>query len=199
MGFNLCQTAPHKLHSKILGSSVISNSGSSHSGQVRVGPNGTFLKFDVFKVGIVLGSGVYSTMKNKKDMLINKVKLLLKKIKAPTYLHKFGPKMYKLWQHVFALFFKANCKLSYRRTTQILRQLGFKVATKSTLQRHSSKLFLPFWQKLFSQTISRITNIVSIDGTGLEKSRASEHYIKRIDAKRPFWQRLSFEFSCWRK
>ena len=45
---------------------------------------------------------------------------------------------------------------------------------------------MPFWQKLFQQTISKISNIVSIDGTGLEKTKASEHYIRRIDAKRPF-------------
>ena len=104
----------------------------------------------------------------------------------PRFLHHFGPKMYELWQHVFALFFKANCRLSYRRATQILRQLGFKVATKSTIQRYSSKLILPFWQKLFEVTSPKITKIVSIDGTGLEKTQASEHYIKRVDAKRPF-------------
>ena len=122
----------------------------------------------------------------EQKQLINKIKHLLKKANVPKYPNYFGPKIYKLWQHVFALFFKANCRLSYRRTTQILRQLGFKVATKSTIQRYSSKLVLPFWQKLFNQTISKITRIVSIDGTGLEKTQASEHYIKRIDAIRPF-------------
>ena len=123
---------------------------------------------------------------SKQNKLVNKVKHLLKKCKVPTYLHHFGPKMYKLWQHVFALFIKAECQFSYRRTTNFLRNLGFKVATKSTLQRYSSKLLLPFWQKLFYKTISKISSIVSIDGTGLERTKASEHYIRRIDAKRPF-------------
>ena len=40
--------------------------------------------------------------------------------------------------------------------------------------------------KLFSKTISKVSKIVSVDGTGLERTKASEHYIKRIDAKRPF-------------
>lgn len=123
---------------------------------------------------------------NKKNELIQKVKHLLLKIGAPKRLHHFGPKIYELWQHVFALFVKAECQLSYRRTTKFLRKLGFSVATKSTLQRYSAKLLLPFWQKLFRETISRISNIVSIDGTGLERTKASEHYIRRIDAKRPF-------------
>jgi len=106
----------------------------------------------------------------------------------PRFLHHFGPKMYELWQHVFALFVKAECQFSYRRTTRFLRDLGFKVATKSTLQRYSSKLRLPFWQKMFYQTVFRVTKIVSMDGTGLERTKASEHYIRRIDAKRPFYR-----------
>jgi len=117
----------------------------------------------------------------KKNQLIQKVKHLLRKIKAPTYLHRFGPKIYKLWQHIFALFFKANCKLSYRRTSFILRQLGFKVATKSTLQRYSQKLKLPFWRKLFQLTTNSISKLMAIDGTGLSKTNVSEHYIKRIN------------------
>lgn len=121
-------------------------------------------------------------MKNK-NKLIQKVKHLLRQIKAPKYLHHFGPKMYQLWQHVFALFVKAECQLSYRRTTKLLSKLGFKVATKSTLQRYAKKLKIGFWQNLFKQTISKI---VCLDGTGLSKTRASDHYINRIDGKRPF-------------
>ena len=99
----------------------------------------------------------------------------------PVRLHRFGPKTYKLWQHIFALFIKASCKLSYRRTTALLRSLGFLVATKSTLQRYAAKLSLPFWQKVLRQNISGCSKIISIDATGLSKTGASEHYIKRID------------------
>jgi len=123
---------------------------------------------------------------SKENKLINKIKHLLSKAKAPKYLHHFGPKMYELWQHVFTLLVKAECQLSYRRTTRFLRDLGFKVATKSTLQRYSAKLLLPFWQKIFYGTIFKIGDIVSIDGTGLERTKASEHYIRRIDDKKPF-------------
>ncbi|MFH1395911.1 MAG: transposase [archaeon] len=130
-------------------------------------------------------------MKEKKS-LINKIKYLLGKIGAPKRLHRFGPKIYNLWQHVFALFIKANCGLSYRRTTDFLRSLGFMVATKSTLQRYAAKLRLPFWQRLFEETVSRNNKIVSIDGTGLEKTKASQHYIKRIDGKIRFSKGFHF-------
>ena len=122
----------------------------------------------------------------KQNKLVNKVKHLLIKCGMPRWLHHFGPKMYELWQHIFALFVKAECQLSYRRTARFLRNLGFDVATKSTLQRYSSKLHLPFWQKMFQQTVSKASKIVSIDGTGLERTKASQHYIHRIDAERPF-------------
>jgi transposase len=130
-------------------------------------------------------------MKKKKN-LIKKVKLLLKKTNMPKYLHHFGPKLYQLWQHVFALFFKANCKLSYRRTTGILRELGFNVASKSTLQRYASKLKIPFWKQIFNLTIGKNTSIFSIDGTGLEKTISSKHYIKRIDSEYKFSQGFHF-------
>ena len=128
----------------------------------------------------------------KEVRLVKKVKHLLKKADMPNYLHHFGPKMYKLWQHVFALFFKANCKLSYRRTASILEELGFVVASKSTLQRYTAKLKLPFWRGLFNLTIEKSSSIFMIDGTGLFKTCASKHYIKRIDGKYKFSKGFHF-------
>ena len=72
---------------------------------------------------------------SKKNKLVNKVKHLLRKCDMPRFLHHFGPKIYELWQHVFALFVKAECQFSYRRVSKFLKQLGFKIASKSTLQR----------------------------------------------------------------
>ena len=126
-----------------------------------------------------------------KNKLINKVKHLLKKANAPRYLHHFGPKTYELWQHVFALFVKEYCQLSYRRVAQFLRDLGVQIAAKSTLQRYAAKLALPFWQTLLNQTLSSISSIGAIDGTGLERTKASWHYIRRIDGKQQVGYKLS--------
>jgi len=122
-------------------------------------------------------------MKNK-TALINKIKLLLGRAKAPKHLNRFGPKTYELWQHIFALFVKSYCQLSYRSTACFLRQLGFSIATKSTLQRYSAKLGLPFWQTVFDKTVNSKSSIGAIDSTGLEKSKASFYYIRRIDDKK---------------
>jgi len=121
---------------------------------------------------------------SKQNKLINKVKHLLRKTKQPKYLHKFGPKTYELWQHILALFVKQYCCLSYRGTTQFLRDMGFKVATKSTLQRYSNKLNLVFWKSMLKLTLGKITNLAAIDGTGLERTKASWHYVKRIQSYR---------------
>ena len=110
-------------------------------------------------------------------------------------LHHFGPKTYNLWQHVFALFIRAECRLSYRRTNKLLTKLGFIVAGKSTLQRYAKKLKLAFWQKILSITIKSASKIISIDGTGLEKTNASEHYIKRIDAESRFGKGYHFSIA----
>lgn len=120
----------------------------------------------------------------KKKQLIDKIKLLLKKANAPKYLHRFGPKTYELWQHIFALFVKSYCQLSYRSTTYFLRQLGFSIATKSTLQRYTAKLSLPFWQTIFNKTVSSASSIGAIDSTGLDKNRVSLYYLRRIDSNK---------------
>lgn len=139
-----------------------------------------------------IGVGKVKFPMNKDEKLVNKVKHLLSQINAPLRLHRFGPKLYELWQHIFALFVKADCQLSYRRTTRFLRSLGFVVATKSTLQRYAAKLFLPFWQNMFRKTISRIQGAVSMDGTCLERTKASRHYIRRIDGETSFSKGFHF-------
>ena len=123
-------------------------------------------------------------MKTKAE-LVNKVKCLLNKTGMPLFLHRFGPKTYELWQHVFALFVKSYCQLSYRRTTKFLRSLGFKTATKSTLQRYAAKLGLPFWQAILSKTVGRVCGVGAVDGTGMGRTNVSWHYIKRIDGVMP--------------
>ena len=128
----------------------------------------------------------------EENKLVNKVKRLLRKAEMPRFLHHFGPKMYELWQHVFALFFKTECRLSYRRTETLLKNLGFIVATKSTIQRYAAKLDLPFWQILLNKTTSSVLSLAAIDGTCLERTNASWHYIKRINGRPP---RLGYKLS----
>jgi transposase len=117
----------------------------------------------------------------KEEKLVNKVKRLLRKAKFPRYLHHYGPKTYKFWQHAFALIAKAMFRLSYRRTSNLLRLLGFNVASKSTIHRYARKLPVGLWQKLLKATVDNTVDISAIDGTGLSRTSQSWHYIKRID------------------
>ena len=119
----------------------------------------------------------------KEVKLINKVKHLLRKAKFPRYLHHYGPKKYEFWQHAFALLARAMFRLSYRRTTKILRKLGFKVGCKSTLHYYARKIPARIWQVLLKATLGKGVTIAAIDSTGLNRIRASWHYIKRIDRK----------------
>jgi len=120
----------------------------------------------------------------KEKKLVNKVKRLLRKAGMPRWLHYYGPKKYEFWQHAFALLAKALFRLSYRRTTKLLRQFGFKVATKSTLHRYARYLPARVWQALLRATVGKFpVNISAIDGTGLSKTTQSLYYIRRIDGE----------------
>jgi len=46
----------------------------------------------------------------KEDLLLNKVKLLLARIKAPRHLNKYGSKKYTLAEQVYSLFLRAEWK-----------------------------------------------------------------------------------------
>ncbi|MEM2139151.1 MAG: hypothetical protein QXM96_03280 [Candidatus Woesearchaeota archaeon] len=118
---------------------------------------------------------------NEKTLFFNKIKHLIRRAKLPRYLHRFGPKIYEFWQHAFALIAKALFRLNFRRTYKLLDQLGFIVATKSTLQRQAKTIPLKIWQDLLKATLGEKSEIVAIDGTGLSKCTRSWHYIKRID------------------
>ena len=87
----------------------------------------------------------------KQNKLIIKIQRLLKKLNQREYLHRFGPKKYKLKQHLFALLFMQICKLSFRRVSEILEQIGFVVPTYSALcksrKRISPSLLRSCWIK----------------------------------------------------
>jgi len=138
----------------------------------------------------------------KEAKLIKKIKLLLRKANCPEFLHRFGPKTYKLYQHAFALFIKEECKLSFRRVSKLLSNLGFKVPTYSALCK--MRLRIPFWilNELFTNTnnFNRI-HLLAIDSTGLSRTNPSWYYIKRIDRKKPNMKplKLSASFDTRRK
>lgn len=120
----------------------------------------------------------------KEIRLVNKVKRLLRRLGCPRWLHHYGPKKYEFFQHLFALLIRVFCKLSYRRTKQLLDLLGIVCPSKSALQYTASKLDADFWQRVLKAT-SGCAYLVAIDSTGLSRANPSYYYLKRIDGKMP--------------
>lgn len=121
----------------------------------------------------------------KKNKLVNKVKRLIKRAGLPRWLHHYGPKKYEFWHHAIALIVKQECRLSYRRVSNLLKSLGFKVPTYSALAKMSSRIPIAIWQLLLKMTIKNKTRIAALDGTGMSRPLPSPYYYKRIDKPYP--------------
>ena len=133
----------------------------------------------------LLGVGRYKLPMKKKSKLVNKVKRLLKRARLPRWLHHFGPKKYEFWQHAVALLVKQECRLGYRRVSQLLQGLGYVVPTYSALAKMSYRIPIGIWQRLLKCTANIKVHIVSIDGTGMCRPLPSPYYYRRIDRPYP--------------
>lgn len=121
----------------------------------------------------------------KEERLVNKVKRLIRKAGLPRQLHRYGPKKYELWQHLLALLVKQEGKLSYRRVSILLNDLGHKTPTYSALAKFAYRMPLAIWQTLLAATASIKVNIAAIDSTGMSRALPSPYYMKRIDKQYP--------------
>jgi len=123
-------------------------------------------------------------MKNTRNLQI-KIKRLLKKIKFPEFLHHFGPKTYKLENHISGLLLMQICRASLRRVELIANLFGQKCPTYSALCKSRKKIPIELWQKLLKLTAGLSSGKIGIDGTGMSKLNPSFHYLKRIDGANP--------------
>lgn len=117
--------------------------------------------------------------------LVKKFELLLKKLNCPRWLHHFGPKKYKLKEHLFAMLCMTIFRLSFRRASNLLEMFGFKVPSYSALCKSRKRISPMLFQSLMAMTAGATHSCVAIDSTGISKANPSHHYIKRIDRKKP--------------
>ena len=117
----------------------------------------------------------------KKNKLINKVKRLLRRVGCPRWLHHFGPKKFVSWQLILGLLIKEVFRLSYRRAMRFLDEFYNIKPHWTTLQKFRKRMPLSIWQKLLAHTVEYPIDIAAIDGTSLQRSNPSAHYLKRID------------------
>ncbi len=121
----------------------------------------------------------------KENKLVIKIQRLLKKLNQREYLHRFGPKKYRFYQHIFALLIMQICKLSLRRVENFLNLLEIKVPTYSALCKSRKKIPCSLWNFLLRETSSLSSVNVAIDSTGFSRTNPSFHFVKRIDSKNP--------------
>lgn len=121
----------------------------------------------------------------KEVKLARKIKRLLSAIGAPRWLHHFGPKTYELKQHLFALLSMTIFRLSFRRVSNLLEILGFKVPSYSALCKSRKRISPTMFQRLMALTAGARHECIAIDSTGISRANPSYHYIKRIDRKKP--------------
>lgn len=123
--------------------------------------------------------------KKREVKLVNKIKHLLKQVNCPRYLHHYGPKRYRLYQHLFAFIVMEVCRLSFRRAVYFLELLGFKVPSYSALCKSRKRIPLMLWNSMLKLTAGIKHNNVAIDSTGISRNNPSYHYIHRIDRREP--------------
>jgi transposase len=114
-----------------------------------------------------------------------KINRLLKNLKYPEFLHHFGPKKYKLLDHITSLLLIEVCQLSLRRVENISNLFGQKCPTYSALCKSRKRIPIKLWQNLLKLTAGLSSGKVAIDGTGFSKTNPSFHYLKRIDGTNP--------------
>jgi len=117
----------------------------------------------------------------KEERLVNKIKRLLKRVGCPRWFHHFGPKKFVSWQLILGLLIKEVFRLSYRRAMKFLDEFYSLELHWTTLQKFRKRMPLSLWQKLLAGTVEDPIDIAAIDGTSLQRSNPSAHYLKRID------------------
>ena len=123
----------------------------------------------------------------KKKSLLQKIDGLIRQARVPVFLHHFGPKTYTTIQHCKAWLLKNKLRCSWQEFIDDFAPIFLDdVPDRSTLIKFVKRL--PFWLKNKLVAIAAGSNPAeygSIDSTGLSRTNASEHYIKRIDRDKP--------------
>ena len=117
----------------------------------------------------------------KEERLVNKIRRLIRRAGLPRWLHRFGPKKFLFWQLALGLLIKEVFRLSYRRAMKFLEEFYGIILHWTTLQKLRKRLALHLWQTLLAFTIESPIKVGAIDGTSLQRSNPSDHYLKRID------------------
>ena len=136
----------------------------------------------------------------KKRTLLQKINGLIRQARVPTYLHHFGPKKFTSLQHVKCWLLKEKIGCSWDDFIEDhIEYYGVNIIPHvSTLKKFVKRL--PFWLKNKLVSLSaglKEADYGAIDSTGLSRTNASQHYIKRIDRDSPIKKCLKLSlYTC---
>src|SRR3989344_7520605 len=122
-------------------------------------------------------------MRKRGCKLLKKISKAIKQLNQREYLHRFGPKKYKLKHHLFALLIKESYQLSLRRAEIMLETFGILVPSYSALCKSRKKIPSVIWNKLIYLTSGLQHENAAIDMTGFSRTNPSQHYLARILAR----------------
>ena len=120
-----------------------------------------------------------------KEKLVNKVKHLWQRAGLPAFLHHFGPKKFFSAELLLGLAVRELHCQTYRRTAQFLDEYYNIQLHWTTLQKAAARLPLWILQELLRVTAPAFCYTAAIDASGYARRNPSEHYLNRIDGKRP--------------
>jgi hypothetical protein len=117
----------------------------------------------------------------KDARLFKKVSGFLRKAGLPVFLHRFGPKKYLFAVHFLCLLLKQATKMSYRRVSRFLSDLGFVVPTYSALCYCLKRLSVKQLELLLQATTRfRSTIVAAVDGLYFSQVNPSYAYLQRV-------------------
>ena len=147
-----------------------------------------------------LGWGVDPHM-DKKKSLLQKINEIIGQARAPVYLHHFGPKKFTSLEHLKAWLLKEKLRCSWQDFIDDWASYFLEsIPDRSTLIKFVKRI--PFWLK--NELVALSAGLTpaeygSIDSTGLSRTNASAHYIKRIDRDKPIARPLKLSLYVSKK
>lgn len=119
----------------------------------------------------------------KKETLKDKAYHLWKSARLPKYLNRKGPKRTPGWKVLLAYFEYTTHAPAWRRARQFMSDYYDEKRHFTTWQKAIQKWPAWVWDALAKASAETdICPVAAIDGTGLSRTNASQHYLKRIDS-----------------
>jgi len=138
---------------------------------------------------------------DKKKSLLQKINEIIRQARAPVYLHHFGPKKFTSLEHLKAWLLKEKLRCSWQDFIDDWASYFLEsIPDRSTLIKFVKRI--PFWLK--NELVALSAGLTpaeygSIDSTGLSRTNASAHYIKRIDRDKPIARPLKLSLYVSKK